>query len=153
MSDTVAVMKDGRVLQAGAPRDIYERPTSRFVASFLGASNILPATIRGRDGADAVVDVGGALLKLQMPPDTVAVNGSAIQVSLRPEKIRITSDGAVSATVSEIVYRGAQTHLYMEMNGAPLAAHFSNASVAPSTLAPGDTVRLTWDEGSMVVLT
>jgi spermidine/putrescine ABC transporter ATP-binding subunit len=152
MSDTVAVMNDGRVLQAGAPRDIYEKPASEFVASFLGASNILPATIRGRDGADAVVDLGGALLKLQVPPGMVAMDGTAIRVSLRPEKIRITSDGAVSATVSEIVYRGAQTHVYMDMNGAPLAAHFSNASVAPSTLMPGDTIRLAWDEGSMVVL-
>jgi spermidine/putrescine ABC transporter ATP-binding subunit len=152
MSDKVAVMKDGRVLQVGAPRDIYEQPTSQFVASFLGASNILDATVRGRDGADAVVEVGGALLNLHVPPGIATSDGSVIQVSLRPEKIRIADNGPVSATVSEIVYRGAQTHVYMDMNGAPLAAHFSNTCVAPASLAPGDRVKLAWDEGSMVVL-
>jgi spermidine/putrescine ABC transporter ATP-binding subunit len=157
LSDKVAVMKDGRVLQVGAPRDIYEKPANPFVASFLGASNILSVTVRGRDGYHAVVDVCGAALKVTIPEGFAVSAGNTIQVSLRPEKIRVASDGPVSATVREIVYRGAQTHLYMEMNsgetnGTPLAAHFANASVTPSAMKPGDVIRLAWDDDSMVVL-
>ena len=152
LSDKVAVMKDGRVLQVGAPRDIYEKPANPFVASFLGASNILAATVRGRDGKHAIVDVCGAALKVTLPEGFAAAVGDVIQVSLRPEKIRIAPEGAVAATVREIVYRGAQTHVYMEVNGTPLAAHFANASVAPSVMVPGDVIRLAWDDDSMVVL-
>jgi spermidine/putrescine ABC transporter ATP-binding subunit len=152
LSDNVAVMKDGRVLQAGAPRDIYEKPANQFVASFLGASNILSATVQGRDGHDAVVDLGGASLRVTLPADFQAKAGDVIQVSLRPEKIRMAPEGPVTATVREVIYRGAQTHVYMDMKGTPLAAHFANAGAVQSALSPGDAIRLAWDDGSMVVL-
>jgi spermidine/putrescine ABC transporter ATP-binding subunit len=151
MSDRVAVMKDGRIQQAGRPRDIYERPQNEFVASFLGASNLVPGVVRGYEDGQLVVQVGGATVKLA---DSVGGRqpGESIKLALRPEKVRIDPLGHVGATLREVVYRGAQTHLYMVLDGAPLAAHVSNASAAVLALEPGMTVRLGWDEGSMVAL-
>jgi spermidine/putrescine ABC transporter ATP-binding subunit len=154
MSDRVAVMMDGRIQQAGAPRDIYERPGTEFVATFLGASNILTGKVQGRDGNKLVVGLGNAFLSVDAPSGTADryVAGHAIKLALRPEKIRLDPQGRMAATVKEIVYRGAQTHLYMDMPGGPVAAHLPNASVAPLDLAPGAVVRLAWDDENVVAL-
>jgi spermidine/putrescine ABC transporter ATP-binding subunit len=153
MSDRVAVMKDGRIQQAGAPRDIYERPGTEFVATFLGASNILRGEVRGRDGDRLVVGLGGTCLTVDPPlGGTRHSVGDAIKLALRPEKVRLDTQGRLAATLKEVVYRGAQTHLYMETEGGPVAAHLPNTSVAPFSLAPGAVVRLAWDDAGVVAL-
>jgi spermidine/putrescine ABC transporter ATP-binding subunit len=153
MSDRVAVMKDGRIQQAGRPRDIYERPGTEFVATFLGASNILAAQVHGCEGGRATVELAGATLQVDVPAGRQLAAGQSVKLALRPEKIRLDPQhGRVQAQIREIVYRGAQTHLYMDMAGVALAAHLPNASVAPLGLAPGTTVRLGWEDGCMVPL-
>ncbi|WP_179283357.1 ABC transporter ATP-binding protein [Bordetella genomosp. 9] len=158
MSDRVAVMKDGRIQQAGAPRDIYERPATEFVATFLGASNILRGRVRDRVGDKLVVGLGGTVMTVDPPtvngqPQGPALSvGDEIRLALRPEKLRLDTQGKLAATLKEVVYRGAQTHLYMETEGGPLAAHLPNSSVAPMNLAPGAVVRLAWDDASVVAL-
>jgi spermidine/putrescine ABC transporter ATP-binding subunit len=154
MSDRVAVMQDGRIQQAGAPRDIYDHPGTEFVATFLGASNILRGQVRGRDGDKLVVGLGGTCLTVEPPagngrPHAV---GDVITLALRPEKVRLDAQGALAATLKEVVYRGAQTHLYMETEGGPIAAHLPNNSVSPMSLEPGAVVRLAWDDASVVAL-
>ncbi|WP_427183684.1 ABC transporter ATP-binding protein [Bordetella bronchialis] len=154
MSDRVAVMKDGRIQQAGAPRDIYERPGTEFVATFLGASNILRGEVRGRDGDKLVVGLGGTCLAVDPPAGqggAYAV-GDAIRLALRPEKVRLDTRGALAATLKEVVYRGAQTHLYMDTEAGPVAAHLPNSGVTAMRLAPGAVVRLAWEDASVVAL-
>ena len=63
LSDRVAVMKDGRVLQVGAPKELYERPRTRFVADFVGTNNLVPGRVSGRAGADLVVDTAVGTLR------------------------------------------------------------------------------------------
>jgi spermidine/putrescine transport system ATP-binding protein len=108
MSDRVAVMNDGVVEQCGTPEDVYERPSTRFVASFMGTSNLMPGiyTTDGRvtiDGGPAVA-VGAR--------DGLA-NGAAVNVSIRPEKIWLSEfePGMVTAagTVRATVYSGPTT--------------------------------------------
>jgi ABC-type Fe3+/spermidine/putrescine transport system ATPase subunit len=154
MSDRVAVMKDGRIQQAGAPRDIYERPGTEFVATFLGASNILSGTVRGLDDGKLVVGLGDTCVTVDPPAAHGAsyAVGDVIKLALRPEKLRLDAQGSLAATLKEVVYRGAQTHLYMETTSGPIAAHLPNSSVAPVSLEPGAVVRLAWDEASVVAL-
>ncbi len=149
MSDRVAVMNDGRIQQAGTPREIYDRPCNEFVATFLGASNILEATVRGTEGADTVIDVAGNTLTVR---EVSGKAGAKVRFALRPEKISIGNAGGVAATVREAIYRGAQTFLYLDVNGMPINAVVQNASVEPMNLQPGAMVNLHWDNANMVEL-
>ncbi|OZI63486.1 ABC transporter ATP-binding protein [Bordetella genomosp. 11] len=155
MSDRVAVMKDGRIQQAGAPRDIYERPGTEFVATFLGASNILRGEVRGHDGDKLMVGVAGTCVTVDPPAASAGPRhavGDAIDLALRPEKLRLDPHGRLAATLREVVYRGAQTHLLMETESGPVAAHLPNDGVGAVSLAPGSVVRLAWDDASVVAL-
>src|SRR5690606_14478370 len=92
MSDRMAVMRDGEVSQVGAPRDVYERPDSAYVASFLGVANLIRVDHHG-DGVVAGVD--GAVLRAA---DGRADVG-ACHVVIRPERIRLAPAGAAGADV------------------------------------------------------
>jgi ABC-type Fe3+/spermidine/putrescine transport system ATPase subunit len=85
LSDRVAVMKDGRVLQVGAPKELYERPRTRFVADFVGTNNLVPGRVSGRAGADLVVDtVVGTLRAVSSGP----VDDRCV-LAIRPENVAI----------------------------------------------------------------
>lgn len=87
MSDRVAVMNQGRIVQEAAPRDLYYRPADRFVADFVGRVNMIPAIVRGRDGdGDALVEAFGA--KLVTPCPTEVGTGADVTVTFRPESVR-----------------------------------------------------------------
>ena len=88
MSDRIAVMNKGRYEQLGDPESLYERPTTRFVAGFLGISNLLPGTVEGDDGRHAAIRLGG---RHRRPRAARAWSDrpSAIAVGVRPEKIRL----------------------------------------------------------------
>ncbi|HEY4910190.1 MAG TPA: ABC transporter ATP-binding protein, partial [Methylomirabilota bacterium] len=85
LSDRVAVMKDGRVLQVGAPKELYERPRTRFVADFVGTNNLVPGRVSGRAGADLVVDTAvGTLRAVSSGPV-----GERCVLAIRPENVAI----------------------------------------------------------------
>jgi spermidine/putrescine ABC transporter ATP-binding subunit len=149
MSDRVAVMRDGRIEQAGPPQEIYERPRNEFVATFLGASNILSGTIRERRGSEHLVEVAGAALRVSAAGRAV---GERVTLALRPEKVRLAENGRVTVKLKNVVYRGAQTHLYADLNGIQLAAFVPNAEARPVPLEPGADLGLDWDDRSLVVL-
>jgi len=149
MSDRVAVMKDGRIQQAGTPREIYDRPKTEFVATFLGASNIMEATVRGNDDTGTVIDLAGNTLTVG---GVTATPGSKVRFALRPEKISIGTADGIKATVREAIYRGAQTFLYLDLNGTPINAVVQNAGVNQTALEPGAAVDLHWDSANMVEL-
>jgi len=87
MSDRIAVMRAGRIEQLGPPEDLYERPTTAFVAGFLGVSNLLDGDVVGRDGDWAEVRLSDGSV-LRAPSDRV--NGAtAVRVGVRPEKLRV----------------------------------------------------------------
>ena len=90
MSDRLAVMNEGNLEQVGPPDEVYELPGTGFVASFLGASNLLEGSVSGRDGAMFLVDVEGAG-SIRVPSERVPVESGPIHIGVRPEKLKIVS--------------------------------------------------------------
>lgn len=113
MSDRVAVMNEGRVEQCGTPEDVYEHPASRFVASFMGTSNLVPGTYR--DG-QVVLDCGPTL---PVGPRSGVADGAAVSLSVRPEKIWLSDFepgmALVRGVVRETVYSGPTTTYLIEL--------------------------------------
>ncbi|TPP06575.1 ABC transporter ATP-binding protein [Rhizobium glycinendophyticum] len=117
MADRVAVFNDGKIVQAGAPEEIYNRPRTRFVADFVGSSNVIS------------------------PADMKALGGEARWTSLRPEAIRIASDGGVPALVRSTSFLGAATRLFVNAGATALSVTIPAGQPVPK---PGETVGLTW---------
>ncbi|WP_377806080.1 ABC transporter ATP-binding protein [Azospirillum sp. A29] len=86
VSDRIIVMAGGKIAQDGTPRDLYQRPASRFIADFIGDANIVPALLEGRDGAQGRVRVGMATLTL---PHRDLADGP-VELAVRPNAIRLT---------------------------------------------------------------
>lgn len=122
MSDRIAVMSRGRVLQIGNPVEIYERPKTRFVADFIGESNFFEGIIQSTEEDRVVVSVPS--LKGQVNGLNQGGNrqGDKVIVSIRPEKIRISEKAypnmnCFPGRVKSTTYIGSDTHVYVEMEG------------------------------------
>jgi putative spermidine/putrescine transport system ATP-binding protein/spermidine/putrescine transport system ATP-binding protein len=148
LSDRVAVMRNGVIEQTGAPREIYDRPRTEFVAGFLGASNFLAGAVVARDGGVAIVETpaGRAAVLADSPV------GQKVRIAIRPERLRIESvqGPGLPARIRDIVYRGPVTHFYMDSAGGPLLSYKQNAGGQDWSV--GDEVRCSWDAESAVVL-
>ena len=149
LSDTVAILDHGRIVQSGAPAEVYERPRSRFAASFLGDANFLAGTAT----ADGVV-VSGRLLSTA---DPLPPPGSAVTLAVRPEKIGLdTADSAADgntlpAIVQQIIYAGAaSTFLLAAEDGTLLRVFAQNRDVPAAAL--GQRVVLHWAPAHSVVV-
>ncbi|WP_406855473.1 ABC transporter ATP-binding protein [Alsobacter sp. KACC 23698] len=149
MSDRIAVMRGGKIEQIGGPSEIYERPATRFVASFIGASNFFDGAAVPISGG-AMVDIGDGLRLQTVGPEargrvTVAVRPEAVQVM--PAAGHAPAPNQVAATVDQIVYRGVSTQLHLRLpSGRPLLAFRQNAGEGVAlAIQPGDAVLASWD--------
>ena len=117
MSDRLAVMDQGRILQIGSPRDIYERPAERFVADFIGETNFLQAEIVSlHDGGAKVRLASGATITASLPEGPQPAG--RVTVVVRPEHALLTSDAAEASlpgTVENIIYFGTDTCYYLRL--------------------------------------
>jgi putative spermidine/putrescine transport system ATP-binding protein/spermidine/putrescine transport system ATP-binding protein len=149
LSDRVAVMRNGIIEQVGAPREIYDRPVSEFVAGFLGASNFLDGTVISRGAGIAQVET--ACGPVSVVTESAAV-GAKVRLAVRPERVRMNGPEGegVSARIRDIVYRGSVTHYYMNSAGGPLLSYRQNAAAGDWTV--GDDVRCAWDVESGVLV-
>ena len=145
MSDRIGVMSAGKLQQVGSPKDIYTRPVNRFVASFIGETNFLPAT-----GVS-----GGAKLGCGAVVDGVAATG-AVTLTVRPEQVRLTDPadpGAIPATVTLLVYFGTDTHVHLTLpDGAGLVARVQSPATGEAGLSQGQSVGLRFAPGAVQVL-
>jgi iron(III) transport system ATP-binding protein len=121
LSDRVAVMKDGRVLQVGVPRELYERPRTRFVADFVGTNNLLPGQVTERRGDTLIVDT--ALGRLEAIPNG-AVGGRCV-LAIRPENVTIAvappaTGNVVRGRISLTSYLGNTLRYDVETGGGPI---------------------------------
>ena len=156
MSDRVAVMQGGRIVQAGPPKEVYDTPRTLFVAEFLGTANVLEATVLGRDGEHLSVEVGaGGYGTARLPPGMELGAGHHVTMVIRPELMRIgpIETGSLVATVSDVVFRGATFayELHRPDHPAPGRGLFVHTQV-PAPVRPGDTVGVSWVSGGAVVL-
>jgi spermidine/putrescine ABC transporter ATP-binding subunit len=137
LADRIAVMSQGRIEQLAEPRRIYERPATRFVADFIGASTVLRARALAADrvAVDATtLQVLGAALTA----------GAEIELAIRPERIRLVpTPGAnvLAARVESLVYQGAQTELTTRLDDGQRVLVFVTEP-APTPLEVGQTVHL-----------
>ncbi|MDQ3533589.1 MAG: ABC transporter ATP-binding protein [Actinomycetota bacterium] len=154
MSDRIAVMSAGRLEQVGAPQDVYELPATSFVASFLGASNLLEGEIEGTSGEITKVHlrVGGTVT---LPAGRLPYSDGPVAVGVRPEKLHIQTtdssemdkaDNAIEATVVSSTYTGVSTsYECATSDGTRLIVYVQNLERSASPPGAGERVRLTWD--------
>lgn len=119
MADRVALFNNGKIVQIGTPQEVYRRPGSRFVADFVGSSNVLP------------------------PEFVASVTGQRRWASLRPEAVRLTDNGRHEAVVVASNFLGGSTRLALDLGGLRLHALVPSAAPVPE---PGARVRIDWNE-------
>nr|WP_233193006.1 ABC transporter ATP-binding protein [Acidimangrovimonas sediminis] len=150
MSDRIAVMSGGRVLQIGSAHDIYERPTERFVANFIGETNFLEGQVQG--GGSVALDAGSVVPAL--PPEGFAPSGR-VTVVIRPEHARLVPSGtagSLAGTVSNAVYFGTDTHYHVTLgDGSEFMVRQQN-SRASASHEIGAPVGVAIDEGAARML-
>jgi spermidine/putrescine transport system ATP-binding protein len=148
MSDRIAVMSGGVVLQVGQSGDIYEHPNCRFVADFIGETNFLEGTVREQQGRSVEVELPGGLTA-RAESDGALTRGQKITVAIRPEKMHLrAADGAntLRGRVEEIVYIGTDTHYAVRLAGDQrIRVREQNTDPASRSLAQvGDEVTVTF---------
>ena len=151
MSDRIAVMNEGKILQYGNPRDIYHHPENRFVANFIGDSNLLLADIQ--NGKAVLKD--GTELKLSAESKTI-VNGSK-SILIRPEHVQMSkatgSKKAFEGKISNIVYFGTDTHFHLELKtGDDFTIRKQNTPNEGTDFEIGSVVELTIDKDAIQIL-
>jgi spermidine/putrescine transport system ATP-binding protein len=151
MSDRIAVMNDGLIEHLGTPREIYEHPRTRFVAGFIGTSNLLTGTVTRVDGGRAVIEVSGQERIVVPLHETSVAAGQELELTIRPEKIELSTtepavDGcALRGTVAEVVYLGTSTNFSVTTTtGADIVVFQQNSASATNVAARGDSVWLSW---------
>ena len=156
MATRIGLLHGGRLAQVGTPSDIYERPANRIVAAFMGAANILPATLRA-PGPPAVLDVEG-IGAVQAAGAATGAPGAALHVALRPERLRVaaaapTGLNAAPGIVDRSTYRGgAVDHAVRLASGAVLLVSQALTDGAAMALAPGSAVTVSWPPEACVIL-
>ncbi|MBB4844865.1 putrescine transport system ATP-binding protein [Paucibacter oligotrophus] len=159
MASRIAVMSEGRILQIGAPVDIYETPASRFVADFIGNVNMMEGSL-SVDQPDHVV-IQCADCQHYVGHGITGVEGMAVAVALRPEKIRLTCEkpegefNQVQGKVRDLAYFGAFTVYHLQLpSGQVIKVSESNlARYRNDPLSWGQEVWASWSPTAQVVLT
>ncbi|AIY46670.2 ABC transporter ATP-binding protein [Mycolicibacterium fortuitum] len=158
MSDRIAVMNNGNVEQIGSPTEIYDRPATVFVASFIGQANLWPGRQTGRTNRDFVeVDVLGTTLKAK-PGDTTIEPGGHATLMIRPERVRVSMEvptgdvATVPATVKDLTFQGPVLRLSLAApDDSTIIAHVGPEQELP-LLRPGDQVHVGWSPDASRVL-
>jgi putative spermidine/putrescine transport system ATP-binding protein len=153
MSDRIALMDKGRILQVGTPGELYFKPASLFAATFLGASNILKGTASAADTSISLV--GGELIKL-----TAKANHSGkINILVRPESIRlrlpsqsVDAENQLSGRLKMTVMLGGTTTHQVELNDGSVITVQELTSGERAEVAIGSAVKLAWNAASTIVI-
>ena len=171
MADRIAVMNEGKMLQVGTPKQIYEHPETHFVADFIGETNFIAGALteRGGDGYGSVRLQDGSVIRAQLA-ETLGSAASAVTVAIRPERIGIsmplnppTAFGGgvdsseitmLDALLVDSQYIGTDTRFTLRIgDGIELVARLQNIDdLAVNTLRIGQKVKVFWQESSATVL-
>lgn len=151
LADQVVVMEGGRIQQSGAPREVFNRPATPFVAKFIGGHNVMEAEIAEVSAAGAVLQgAGGARLTLKEAPGKV---GERVVFTVRSDVMTLLPKGQSSAdnhlpcVIESIEYGGAQVRLSLTAAGGDsLVATLSEAEFFANAWADGDAVTATWQQ-------
>jgi putrescine transport system ATP-binding protein len=159
MADRLAVMDEGRIMQMGTPDEVYEAPTSRFAAEFIGSTNLFQSVLTGDESRLFRCDDLEAPLQVQNPMN--ARRGLQAQLSLRPERITMSLRPAgqecnwAVGKVEQYAYMGSYTLFYIRLgSGRLIAVDVSRMALRAMERTPDydDTVYLSWGSDGLVVL-
>lgn len=146
MSDRIGVMSAGKLQQVGTPKDIYNHPVNRFVASFIGESNFLPAT---REGNLYRLDCGAMIA-------APAAKAAHVTLTVRPEQVRLSAvveADAIPATITNLVYFGTDTHCHLALSdGTEVVARLQSPATGDAGLGLGQSVGLRFVPEAIQVL-
>jgi len=152
MSDRIAVMNDGVIEHLGPPREIYEHPATRFVAGFIGTSNLLTGSLARVTGGRGVIEVSPDEQIIVPEGRSALTAGQEVELTVRPEKIELAAGPAraggcaLRGTVTEVVYLGTSTSFSVRTTtGADVVVFQQNSASAGTPAGRGDEVWLTWD--------
>jgi spermidine/putrescine transport system ATP-binding protein len=158
MSDTIAIMREGRIVQFGTPRELYDAPINRYVADFVGESNFFAGELLAADAASATIrTASGLVLTAPYAAGGKPLNGQKrVVIAVRPEVMRLwpagvlaDTDGlacAVKGRVQNRIYLGDQTEYSIATAelGDVLARTGKDAGASSDALQPGSEVLLGW---------
>jgi spermidine/putrescine transport system ATP-binding protein len=153
LSDRIAILDRGRIVQDGAPGEIYEQPRTRFAAGFLGDANFLEGTVM----AAGVEVPGGGIIRVA---GKLPAAGSKVTLAVRPEKMVILApntahsfENAIPATLRQVIYAGAvSTYLLAGPDGRELKVFAQNRSQDSAAPEPGASVTLGWSAAHTIAL-
>jgi spermidine/putrescine transport system ATP-binding protein len=149
MSDRIAVMNEGKLVQLGTPTELYEKPRTRFVAQFLGGCNLIEAQLKQRDTGETVVETSAGELRVE-----TADTRSKFTLAIRPEKILLSENGTANSFAAEIIettYSGVETHCIARVGSETLRITSINAATQ-TPVRIGERVRVTLPGSAFIVL-
>jgi spermidine/putrescine transport system ATP-binding protein len=155
MSDRIAVMNEGRVQQVADPTTLYELPKNRFVANFIGQTNVFSGTVESVSGDRVTLrTTWGMKVEATARGEADVEVGAAAQATVRPEKVRFgsTGDNVCDAEVRQIVYLGVSTQYIAQLpDGATLVLYQQNTQDATGP-GVGEEVSVAWDAKNCLML-
>lgn len=152
MSDRLAVMREGRILQVGTPREIYNHPAERFVADFIGDTNFLAAEVVEADGRKARLRLASGREVGADVPDGMQARGR-VTIAVRPEHAALAEDGVLRGRLENIVYVGPDTHYHLRLeDGSAFVVRAQNLRDAPEARRAGEAVGVTFKQDAVQVL-
>jgi len=158
MSDRIAVMQSGKILQVGRPMEIYEDPGTRFVADFVGETNFVDGRVVTPDDSQAEVDLEGTIVRARISQSGPHA-GQEVTLGVHPDKLRLTPlDGrprsTLHGTVGEVVYTDTDTRHVIELpNGLSVVSRVQIAGgTQPGGFARGTRVQIAWETEAARVL-
>jgi spermidine/putrescine transport system ATP-binding protein len=152
MSDRIAVMDAGRLVQLATPREIYEAPRTAFVADFVGVSNFLTGTVRGASNGRVAVELPGGW-RLERAFRDAPAPGTAVRVAVRPEKVRLApAGGGLGGRLEDYVYLGSRVTLLVRLpDGHVLQVEDPAVRRIDGPTAIGGPLAVEWDAADCLV--
>jgi spermidine/putrescine transport system ATP-binding protein len=157
MSDRICIMRGGRIVQIGSPRELYDRPITPYVADFVGKSNFFPGRVTSVAAGRTEIAVAGGHLIAGAAPVEIAV-GQTATASLRPEQIALHRKGAggnaLPVTVVNRIFLGEHTE-YLVRNvdvGDFLVLVSRQAEAVEGGFEPGEQALASWPDGAALIL-
>ena len=143
MSDRIAVFDHGRIQQIGTPEELYDRPSTRFVASFVGDTNLVSG--RTVSMADGVCEIETSAGRVRASARQPIANGAAVVVAVRPERVAFVSEEAgLAGVVTDVIFVGTARKYAVRLSDGTECFVLRQVGAA-STAGVGATVRLSWD--------
>lgn len=153
MSDRVAVMNGGSLVQLGPPRSLYDHPADAFVADFIGEMNLLPGTIEAVAGDGCTVRTVGGAAPGRFPGVPPGL-GAAARLAVRPEHVQLSTaagGAGLAGVVAHCVFNGANTAILVELADGTMLRADVGARSGVAGLAPGAAVTASWPEADAIV--